>query len=412
MSSAESPADSRADPRKVLVVGASVAGVRTVQALRRAGFAGVITVLGAERRFPYDKPPISKEMLGADGTGDPIPLLTAEDVEELDVDLRLGVVATGLDPEARVVTTESGEIQAYDVLVIATGASARTLPGTHHLAGVHTLRNAEDAQHLRRELAPGKKAVVVGAGFIGAEFAAAARAWGVDVTIVEAQPIPLAHILGESIGAELGSLHELNGATLLSGVTTKRLVGEARVEAVELSDGRTLPADIVVVGIGAEPATAWLEGSGLPIANGVDCGADLQVIGFPDVFAAGDVARPVHARYGEPVRIEHWTNANDHAAIVASSILGTPVPRPSLPYVWSDQYGRRIQIIGLPSRGELVITRGSVATGDLVAVYADTDGVLVGALVLDNPRTLMKCRKAVMKSLHHADFERDLPAAS
>lgn len=412
MSSVEPPAGPLADPRTVLVVGASVAGVRTVQALRGAGFAGAITVLGAEPYFPYDKPPISKEMLGADGTGDPVPLLTAEDVEELDVDLRLGAVATGLDPEAKVVTTESGESHAYDVLVIATGASARTLPDAHHLAGVHTLRNAEDAQRLRLELAPGRRAVVVGAGFIGAEFAAAARAWDVDVTVVEAQPIPLAHILGERIGAELGSLHEVNGATLLTGVTTRRLIGGARVEAVELSDGRTLPADIVVVGIGAQPGTAWLEGSGLPITNGVDCGPDLQVTGFPDVYAAGDVARPVHVRYGERLRIEHWTNANDHAAIVASSILGTPAPRPALPYVWSDQYGRRIQIIGLPSRGELVLTRGSVATGDLVAVYADTDGLLVGALVVDNPRTLMKCRKAVMKSLHHADFERDLPAAS
>ncbi|KQZ75672.1 NAD(P)/FAD-dependent oxidoreductase [Nocardioides sp. Root151] len=412
MSSPDPTLDTANDTRKVLVVGASVAGVRTVQALRSAGFTGVITVLGAERHFPYDKPPISKEMLSSEGTGEPVPLLTEDDVAKLDVELRLGAAAVRLDPAAKVVTTEDGAEHAYDVLVIATGASARNLPSGEGLAGVHTLRNAEDAVQLRSELAPGRKAVVVGAGFIGAEFAAAARAWDVDVTVVEAQPIPLAHILGDRIGAELGGLHELHGATLLTGVTTKRLVGETRVEAVELSDGRTLPADIVVVGIGAEPATAWLKGSGLPVSNGIDCEASLEVTGFPDVYAAGDVARPLHFLYGEPVRIEHWTNANDHAALVASSILGTPVPRPALPYVWSDQYGHRIQIIGLPSRGELVLTRGSAATGDLVAAYAGPDGVLVGALVLGNPRMLMKCRKAVMKSVHHAEFERDLPAAS
>ncbi|KRF19792.1 p-cumate dioxygenase [Nocardioides sp. Soil797] len=395
-----------------MVVGASVAGVRTVQALRGAGFTGTISVLGAETHFPYDKPPISKGMLAAEGTGEPVPLLADEDVAQLGVELRLGASAVRLDPAQKVVTTDDGSNHAYDVLVIATGASARRLPGTEHLAGVHTLRNADDAARLRSELAPGRQAVVIGAGFIGAEFAAAARAWDVDVTVVEAQQNPLAHLLGDRVGAELGRLHEMHGVHLLTGVTTERLVGEDRVTAVELSDGRVLPADLVVVGIGAEPATAWLEGSGLPIGNGIDCEASLEVTGFPGVYAAGDVARPMHSLYGEPVRIEHWTNANDHAAIVASSILCSPVPRPALPYVWSDQYGQRIQIIGLPSRGELVFTRGSVESGELVAAYAGSDGVLVGALVLGNPRMLMKCRKAVMGSVHHADFERDVFAPS
>ncbi|MFD4195288.1 NAD(P)/FAD-dependent oxidoreductase [Amycolatopsis thermoflava] len=396
----------------VLVVGASVAGVRTVQALRARGWRDEVTLIGEEPHSPYDKPPLSKEMLDPSSDGGRVPLVGADELTALEVDLRLGVRAVRLDPARRVVTGGDGAELGYDTLVIATGVVPRTLPGAESLSNVFTLRTAEDAAALRRELRPGRRAVVVGAGFIGAEFAAAARAHDVEVTLVEAQEVPLEQQLGAEVGAMLSRLHERNGVALRCGVRFAGFVGSRRATTVALSDGTELPADFVVVGIGARPATDWLTGSGLPVPDGVDCDESLRVIGFPDVYAAGDVARWRHPFYREPLRVEHWTNANDHAAVVAAAVLGAPPPRAPLPYVWSDQYGRRIQIIGRPALGSPVILRAGRDGDGLVAGYADDAGVLVGALVLDDPRLLMKFRKAIIAARHAEEFERAvLPAA-
>lgn len=389
----------------VVIVGASVAGIRTVQALRAQGYGGRITVLGDELYPPYDKPPLSKEMLDPDADGSPVELVDAQTLEALSVDLRLGVRATAVDTDAKVVSTDSiGEI-AYDTLVIATGMSPRTLPEADRFANVYTIRTVDDARALHAELSVGRRVVVIGAGFIGAEFASAARSHGVAVTLVEAQEAPLAAQLGASVGITLAELHSHNGVQIHTGVRCAGFTGDGRVTAVNLSDGHSLPADFVVVGIGASPAVDWLKSSGIELDNGIRCDATLRAKGCHDIYAAGDVAYREHPTYGEPMRIEHWTNANDHAAIIAADLLGAAPPRPTLPYVWSDQYGKRIQIVGRPAAGVPTIRTGTAVTGDLVVGYTDSHGVVVGALVVDNPRLLMKLRRAITAGADRAEVE-------
>jgi NADPH-dependent 2,4-dienoyl-CoA reductase/sulfur reductase-like enzyme len=381
----------------VLIVGASVAGIRTAQALRRGGYDGRITVVGEETHHPYDRPPLSKEMLGRDGDGTPVPLLTAEELDKLSLELRLGVRAAGLDPHAAVVRTAAGEELSYDGggLVIATGLVPRTLP-YGSLRGVHTIRTADDALAVRAALARAPRVVVVGAGFIGAELASAAREYGCRVTIVEAQPVPMAPLLGEAVGQQFADLHGAHGVRLCAGtgVAGLKSAGGA-VTGVALDDGQVLAADLVIVGIGARPATDWLVSSGLPVNDGIECDERLRVAGFPRIHAAGDAARWPHPRYGEPLRIEHWTNANEHGAIVAADILGLPPPAMQVPYVWSDQYGHRIQIAGRPATGRLAALQGTAAGGDLVALYAGEAGGLVGGVAVDDTRTFMKVRRAI-----------------
>ena len=379
----------------VLIVGASVAGVRTAQALRMKGFSGSITLVGEEPHLPYDKPPLSKAMILPDGDPAPVPLVAQEQLAALSLDLRLGVRVVGLDVSERMVHTDQGESLGFDRLVIAIGVTPRRLPGVGELAGVHTLRTLEDAEALRQGMASARNVVVIGAGFIGAEFASAAAKHGTEVTLVEAQEVPLAHVLGHEVGGRLAEIHRVAGNEFVCGVGVAHIEGEGRVQAVVLNDGRRLPADLVVVGIGAVPATEWLEGSGLPLSDGVECAEDLQVVGAEGIYAAGDVARWPHPLYGQDIRVEHWTNANDHAGIIAASITGAALPKAPVPYVWSDQYGHRIQIIGRPSSGTLTHVSGTLSDGDLVALYVGVAGELVGAVVVDDPRQLMKCRKAI-----------------
>jgi 3-phenylpropionate/trans-cinnamate dioxygenase ferredoxin reductase subunit len=389
----------------IVIVGASVAGIRTAQGLRMNGCADAITLLGEELHHPYDKPPLSKQMIGTDGEYAAVPLLTVDELAALDVDLRLGVRVTALDPREHVLTTADGAAVPYTELVIATGVTPRTLPFPT-VGGVHTVRTADDAIALRESLSRRPRVVVIGAGFIGAEFASAARGFGCPVAVVEMQDVPMAHILGPEIGDALAELHRAAGVEVLSGATVDHFESDdaGAVTGVALADGRVVPADLVVVGIGARPATDWLIGSGLPIEDGVECDERLRVVGFPDIHAAGDVARWPHAFYGVPLRIEHWTNANEHAAIVAADLLGKPPPSAQLPYVWSDQYGHRIQIAGRPGLGTLAVRQGD-AQDHLVAVYADADGTAVGAVVLDDPRAFMKIRKSIVKRQPAAAIE-------
>lgn len=387
---------------RVVIVGASVAGVRTAQALRLQGFDGTITLIGEEPHHPYDKPPLSKEQLAADAPDAPPALLSVEELAQLDVELQLGVRATGVDPLSHVVFTDAG-IHEYDHLVIATGVSPRTLPGSER-TGVRTVRTLDDARFLRSQLASKPRVVVIGAGFIGVEFAAAASSRGCEVTIIETQETPMAHLLGDRVGGRLAALHTLHGVDVRTGVRFDQFVGDSTVEGVALADGEVLPADLVVVGIGASPATEWLADSGLPIDNGVECDADLRVVGHPEIFAAGDVARWPHSHYSEPIRVEHWTNANEHGAMVAAAITGAPAPRVQVPYVWSDQYGHRIQIAGLPSRGTLARLAGD-GPQDLIAIYVDDAGTVVGGVVVDDPRAFMKLRRAVTKRASLANLE-------
>jgi NADPH-dependent 2,4-dienoyl-CoA reductase/sulfur reductase-like enzyme len=388
----------------VLILGASVAGTGTARELRRCGFAGDIIVLDKDPHQPYDRPPLSKGMLAAEGSGDPVLLLDQDTVAELAIDLRLGTGAVSLNPAERLVTTSTGEALAYDHLVIATGAKPRTLAGARDLDGVYTLRTVEDAQDIRRKLDSAANVVVIGAGFIGAEVAAAAHARGLAVVMVELQETPMAHLLGPEIGALLSGLHTQHGVDLQTGVGVAALQGQGSVNAVELTDGRVLPADLVVVGIGVLPETNWLETSGLPLRDGVVCDAQLRVEGHTNIYAAGDIARFLHPLYEADLRIEHWTNAQEHASIVAAGITNQTSPTVHVPYVWSDQYERRIQIVGRPMLGSLVALSGGVEAGEsLTAVYADADGLTVAAVVVDDPRTLMKMRKAITRRLPVVD---------
>jgi len=388
----------------VLIVGASVAGVRTAQALRAADYAGDITMIGEELHRPYDKPPLTKAMLDPHGDGAQVPLLSDDDLEALTIDLQLGVRALSLDPARRVVTTDLMQDLTYKNLVIATGVTPRTLPAMEHLSGVHAIRTADDAHNLRIQLPGAEHVVVIGAGFIGAEFATAASKYGCQVTIVEAQRTPMAHIVGEEVGALLADLHRANGVRLVTNACFARFEGNNHVSAVVLDDGRTLPADLVVVGIGTRPATDWLATSGLPVSNGIDCDEQLRVIAFPGVYAAGDVARRPHPHYDTSVRIEHWTSANEHGAVVAASIMRKPIPSPAMPYVWSDQYDHRIQIIGRPSAGKLFLHAGD-AHDHLVALYAAPSGSLVGAVIVDDPRLMLRCRRAINERAQVGDLD-------
>jgi NADPH-dependent 2,4-dienoyl-CoA reductase/sulfur reductase-like enzyme len=393
----------------VVIVGASVAGLRTAQALRMAGYHGDIVLIGEEPHQPYDKPPLSKESL-LDGS--PVPLLSEEQLAELRVELRLGVRATALDPKARAVSTSDGRSVSYSTLVIATGVKPRTLTSEPAVAGVHVIRTADDAQQLSHAMKRHPHVIVIGAGFIGAEFAWAARKAGCTVTVVEVQPVPMAHLLGPEVGAALAALHAEYGTHLMTGTAVDHLEADAdgHVSGVVLRDGRRLEAQLVVVGIGTRPATEWLESSGLPVADGVECDADLRVVGYEDIYAAGDVAAWPHPLYGRRMRIEHWTNANEHAATVAAGIVGKPAPAPHPPYVWSDQYGHRIQIIGLPASGSLFATFGTVDE-HLLAVYAGVDGAVVGGVVVDDPRTMMAIRKAIVRRVPAADVVASLRPA-
>ena len=330
-----------------------------MHSVRAAGHDGPLTLIGAEPHLPYDRPPLSKEYLT--GEGDPGSLALDPDgaYDDLDVEVMLSTHAVGLDVAARTVAVApaaggSAETVPFDGLVIATGASARSLPGTEGTRGVHTLRTVDDAQAIRDGLRAGARVAVVGGGFIGSEVAASAKARGCEVTVIEAAPAPLVRGLGAAMGTRVGALHGQNGVELRLGVGVDGVLGTDRVEAVAMADGSRVEADLVVVGIGVVPNTAWLEGSGLQIDNGVVCDETL-CCGPPGVYALGDVARAPNGwlePLGDsgPVRVEHWTAAVEHGMAVGRNLVASEEAQPydSVPFVWSDQYDARIQIAGHP----------------------------------------------------------------
>jgi NADPH-dependent 2,4-dienoyl-CoA reductase/sulfur reductase-like enzyme len=330
---------------RVLVVGASLAGIKTVQGLRRLGSDARITVVDPQREVACDRPPLSKTFL-ADPAGLPRPLLSDDQLDELDVELVLGRAAVDLDTRSRTVGLQSGSRLSYDALVIACGSRPRTIPTLEVRDGVHLLRTAEHAAAIRARLVPGARLVIVGGGFIGAEVAWTARSLGVDVTVVEPLPTLLVRGLGPLLGEVFTRRHAASGVHLRLGVGVASIEGDERVEAVRLSDGTRVPADVVVIGVGTIPETDWLNGSGLELDDGVICDEHLAAVGVPDVYAAGDVARWLHPRYGERVRMEHWTNAVEQGGVVAANIGGVPTVYDAVPYVWSDQLGARLQVFG------------------------------------------------------------------
>jgi len=393
--------------RTVTVVGASLAGLHAARGLRDQGYDGRLVIVGEERHRPYDRPPLSKQFLTGEGEPDgglgPLALTDPEDEAELDAEWLLGVRADRLDPASGAVGLADGRTLRTDGVVIATGAAPRTLRATA-LPGVHTLRTLDDARRLRAELRAGAaRVVVIGAGFIGAEVASSCAALGLDVTVVEAAPLPLVPQLGERMAKACAALHAAHGVSLLCGTGVATLRGTDRVTGVELADGRVLPADVVVVGVGVRPVTGWLEGSGLALDDGVLCDEGCATA-LPGVVAVGDVARLARPGTGGTVRAEHWTSAAEQGAVAARNLLAgaTVEPFGALPYFWSDQYGARIQFAGRREPGDTVrivegdSDGGAGAAGGFLAVY-ERDAIPTAVLAVNRPKPFTRLRRELAR---------------
>jgi NADPH-dependent 2,4-dienoyl-CoA reductase/sulfur reductase-like enzyme len=377
----------------VVVVGASLAGLRAAETLRTAGFDGRITMIGDEPHHPYDRPPLSKRLLSGEWEADRIALRKPDQMDLLDVTWQTDTAAVGLDLDGRTVALADGSSCAFDGLVIATGASPRRIPGQERHAESHVLRTLDDALRLRSELVGGgRRVVVIGAGFIGLEVAATARLLGNEVVVLEGAPAPLIRGLGAEMGAAVAAVHADHGVELRCGVG----VSAIEVDSVALADGTSVPADVLVVGIGVSPNVAWLDGAGLTLDDGVVCGPDLGA-GPHAVFAAGDVARWHNPLFDETMRVEHWTNAAEQGAHAASNLLALGDGRPTVsyapvPFFWSEQYDRRIQFLGRPAGDDEVrVVAGSIDERRFAALYG-SGGRLRGVLGVNTPRLVMPFR--------------------
>ena len=390
-----------------VVVGASLAGLRATEELRRLGFDGALVMVGAELHQPYDRPPLSKELLA--GTVEPDHIaLRKQGYDDLGVDWRLGRRAVALDARARTVTLDDGDVLRYSGCVIATGAVPRTIPGTPSVAGIHTLRTLDDCLAIRADLERAPRVVVVGAGFIGAEVAATCRQRRLDVTVLEALPTPMVRGLGPVLGEVLATMHRDHGVDVRTGIGVAGFEGAGRVERIRLDDGSAIDADVVIVGVGVVPATSWLEGSGLELDNGVVC--DETLAAAPGVVAAGDVCRWPNPLFdGELMRLEHWTNATEQGVAAGERLMvelegrGDPHPFTPVPFVWSDQYDVKIQVVGhVRGDDDIEIVDGTTAERRFVAAVG-REGRLVGGVAFSRPRVLMQLRRLVAERASFAE---------
>ena len=379
----------------VVVVGASIAGLRACEALRTDGYAGTVTLIGAEPHLPYDRPPLSKKLLAGDWEADRIALRKPDEYATIGLDVRLGVPAVGLDTEARAVELADGATVPYDDgVIIATGSATKRLPGQEDVPTVHELRTLEDSLRLRERIADGTARVaVIGAGFIGLEVAATARARGCAVTVLEGLPAPLIRGLGATMGAAATAVHAADGIDIRCDARVEGL----STDGVALVGGELVPADVIVVGIGVAPVTGWLEGSGLTLRDGVVCDDTLAAV--PGVWAAGDVCRWPNRLYGEEMRVEHWTNAAEQGAVAARNLLATAngaelATYAPVPFFWSDQGRHRIQFLGRSATedaDEVVVAVGRTDEERWVALYRRGDR-LWGVLGINAPRLVMPYR--------------------
>jgi NADPH-dependent 2,4-dienoyl-CoA reductase/sulfur reductase-like enzyme len=385
--------------QRIAIIGASLAGLRAAEALRQRGFTGELTVVGAEPHLPYDRPPLSKQVLLGTWPLEQTFFRRKVGYESLALDLRLGVRATSLDVSRRLVELSHGPALEFDGLILATGARVRTLPNMPELEGLHVLRGLDDARRLRDDLAAARRVVVVGAGLIGLEVAASCRARGLEVTAVEALPVPLAPVLGEDVGLRIVDFHRQKGVLVHTATAVTGIHGGTRVEGIELADGSRIEADVVVVGIGVRPNVEWLAGSGLTLDDGVVC--DEYCMAGPAIYAAGDIARWRNPWCNEMMRVEHWTNAAEQAHVAAGNLLAAETERTpfvSAPYFWSDQYDRKLQFAG-HCRGydQFRVVDGSLAELKLTALYGRA-GRLVGVLAINQPRRLIQYRRLLLES--------------
>ncbi|MCR1786097.1 FAD-dependent oxidoreductase [Nocardioides carbamazepini] len=382
-------------PRRIVIVGASLAGLRVAEGLRSHGYLGEVVLIGDEDHPPYDRPPLSKQVLS--GTWEPSRTYfrTPDELAARGIVHRRRTRATSLDRDVSggVVRCADGTEERFDHVVVATGARARRV-GAWELPGVQTLRTIEDVRSLTEAFARRPRLTVVGGGFIGAEVASAARHRGLDVTLVEALPAPLSRVLGTEVGMACAGLYRRNGVRVLTGVAIEGVQGGPGVESVDLTDGTRIDSDLVVVGIGAVPNTEWADGGGLRLDGGIVC--DASGGAGARVWAVGDVARWYHPVFDAHIRVEHWTHATEQAHHVARAIAGQAVgPMTAIPYAWSDQFGVKIQIVGRPSPdATFVLASGTPEQGRFVGLYAAA-GRVVGGVGFDQPRAIARVRRMV-----------------
>jgi 3-phenylpropionate/trans-cinnamate dioxygenase ferredoxin reductase subunit len=369
----------------VAIIGASLAGVSAATALRERGFEGRVALISDEPHLPYDRPPLSKDLLQGTRSSSEIQLRDENFYMQNAIELLLGCKVTSILPAKRRLVLADGATLRADKVVLCTGGRPRrlTVPGSE-LEGVHYLRRLDDASAIQARLVDGGPVVVVGAGFIGAEVAASARGLGLDVTLLEIAPVPLGHVLGDRIGALYAELHRSRGVDVRTGVGVARIEGDTSVQEVVTTDGQTLPARLVVIGIGIEPDTRLAEDAGIATGNGVLVDAYGQT-SCEGVFAAGDVANRIDGRTGDRVRHEHWQTAQRHAAATAASVLGEREPFSEIPWFWSDQYDVNLQLAGSPLHADEVVVRGDTDDLSFTAFYLQ-GGRLTGVLAVDRPR--------------------------
>lgn len=378
----------------IVIVGGGLAAARTAEQVRKNGYTAPVSVVSDEPHLPYDRPPLSKEVLhDIEKSLDDVLLKPAEFYADNDIALKLGAAAESLDTTARTVPLSDGTVLDYDELVIATGLAPKRIPSFPDLAGIHVLRSYDEALLLREQATSARRAVVIGAGFIGCEVAASLSKLGVDVVLVEPQPAPLATVLGERIGELVARLHRAEGVDVRTGVGVADVRGDdGRVGSVVLSDGAELEADLVVVGIGSRPATDWLVGSGVALDNGVLCDAAGRT-SEPHVWALGDVASWRNAA-GHQVRVEHWSNVADQARVMVAAMLGQDLPALTVvPYFWSDQYDVKIQCLGEPQADDVVHLVED--DGRKFLAYYERDGVLTAVVGGGMPGKVMKARAKI-----------------
>lgn len=391
---------------RVVIAGASLAGLRAAESLRQLGFEGQLTLLGDEDAMPYDRPPLSKEVLRGDWEPEQTALVRdPARFEALQLDLRLGRRATALDTNAKRLSVDDDSHIDFDGLVVATGASPRRLPNPDKLGGVYTLRTLDEAIAIRSELEKSPRVAVVGAGFIGAEVAASCRARGLDVTMIEALPVPIERAVGRDIGEAVAQLHRDHSVDVRLGVGVEALEGGGRVGRVRLSDGSHVEADVVVVGIGVIPNIDWLEGSGLKLGNGLVCDSRCAT-NVPGIVAAGDVAQWQNPLFSEAMRIEHWSNASEMARAAVETLLAREEETPeysSVPFFWSDQYEIKIQSAGRLSDADASeVVSGSLDDRKFLKLYGK-QGRLTGALSFNEPRKLIGYRRKLRKKTSFED---------
>lgn len=381
----------------VVIVGGGLAAARTAEQLRKSGYTEPVTIVSDEQHLPYDRPPLSKDVLHDSGRGiGDVTLKPAEFYADNDIALRLGAAAQSVDTAAKTLTLADGFVLDYDDLVIATGLEPKRIPSFPDLDGIRVLRSFDEAVALREHAASARRAVIIGAGFIGCEVAASLRKLGVEVVLVEPQPAPLAGVLGEQIGELVARLHRGEGVDVRTGVGVAEVLGPedpgTGVTGVILSDGSELDADLVVVGIGSRPATDWLVGSGVALDNGVICD-EVGRTSDPHVWALGDVAS-WRDPDGHQVRVEHWSNVAEQARVMVPAMLGLEVPAlVVVPYFWSDQYDVKIQCLGEPRAGDVVHIVDD--DGRKFLAYYERDGALVGVVGGGMPGKVMKARAKV-----------------